>query len=260
MQALNIAATGMAAQETNVSVISNNIANMTTTGFKRQRAEFQDLMYEQFRRVGTTSSDADTLVPTGIQIGLGVKTGAVYRILEQGTLEQTGNPLDMAITGDGYFQVTLPNGDTAYSRSGSLQLNDAGEIVTKDGYKIEPTISIPNNAVDITVNESGEVSVKQDGQIAPTVVGQIELAKFVNAAGLEATGDGYFLETPASGAPTVDVARAEGFGKINQGFLESSNVNPVTELTNLIKAQRSYELNSKVIKTTDEMMQTRNQA
>ena len=217
-------------------------------------------MYEQIRRVGTTSSDANTIVPTGIQIGLGVKTGSVYRILEQGSLQQTGNDLDVAITGQGYFKVTMPNGDISYSRSGSFQLNENGEIVTKDGYKLDPTIAIPINSVDITINNSGEVSVKQDGQTNPLVVGQIELAKFVNAAGLEATGDGYFLETPASGAPIVDVAQADGFGKVNQGFLEGSNVNAVNELTSLIQAQRAYELNSKVISTTDEMMQNRNQA
>lgn len=253
---LDIGATGMLAQQLNVDVISNNIANMTTTGYKRQRAEFQDLLYQNKLRPGSTSSDFGNIVPAGIQQGLGVKAGSVYRINEQGSLQITENSLDLAINGQGYFQIQMPNGDTGYTRSGSFQLNDQGEVVTSDGFVVDPGLVIPQEAVDITVNRSGEVFVKLDGQIDLQNVGQIELANFANPAGLEAIGDNLFLETPASGAPIVDNPAADGFGHLEQGALENSNVDVVEEITKLITAQRAYEMNSKVIRTGDEMLNT----
>lgn len=256
MRSLNVAATGMQAQQTNVDVISNNIANLSTTGFKRQRAEFQDLLYQTETRAGSTSSTAGNVIPTGIQLGLGVKNSAVYRLHEQGTLIETKNDLDLAFSGRGYFQVELPNGETAYTRSGSFQRNQDGEIVTSEGYVVLPGITIPQDAVEIEVNQNGEVQVKQPGQIQGQIVGQITPVVFVNEAGLEATGQNLFLETEASGAPIEGVADEEGYGKIFQGFLEQSNVDAVSELTLLITAQRAYELNSRIISTSDEMLQT----
>ena len=259
MDALSIAATGMLAQQLNVEVISNNIANMNTTGFKRRRAEFQDLLYQNPLLVGSTSSDAGTVEATGVQIGLGVQTSAVYMIAEQGSLVATDNSLDLAIQGDGYFQVSLPSGDTAYSRAGSLQLSPTGEIVTADGLTIQPGITIPANALSVSINASGEVLVQIDGQVAPQNVGQLQLASFLNPAGLQALGDNLFRETAASVTATLGVPGAAGFGQLLQGFLEASNVNTVTEITNLIAAQRAYEMNSRVISTADEMMNTINQ-
>jgi len=256
MRSLNIGATGMLAQQLNVEVISNNIANMNTTGFKRQRAEFQDLLYQNLRRVGSASSDSGTIVPTGVQLGLGVKTAAVYRISGQGNLVQTENPLDLAINGRGLLQVELPSGETAYTRAGSLQLSPDGDIVTADGFVIEPGITVPADAVAISINESGEVYVDLDGQVAPVLVGQFELANFPNEAGLDAIGNNLLLETDASGSATVATPGSEGFGFIMQGALETSNVNVVSEITNLITAQRAYEMNSKVIESSDEMMRT----
>jgi flagellar basal-body rod protein FlgG len=258
MQSLNIAATGMNAQQMNVAVISNNIANMNTTGFKRQRAEFQDLIYQDQRRVGTASSDAGTVVPSGIQLGLGVKTAATYRVNEQGALILTDNPLDLAIKGEGYFQVTLPNGNTAYTRAGSFQLDQNGTIVTPDGYQVDPGITIPADTMSVTVNESGQVFAQIDGQIAEQNVGQFQMAIFQNPAGLENVGNNLLLETEASGAAQTGAPGAAGFGELQQGFLESSNVDPVQEITALITAQRAYELNSKVIETSDQMMSTVN--
>ncbi len=256
MRSLNIGATGMLAQQLNVEVISNNIANMNTTGFKRQRAEFQDLLYQNLRRVGSASSDSGTIVPTGVQLGLGVKTAAVYRISGQGNLVQTENPLDLAINGRGLLQVELPSGETAYTRAGSLQLSPDGDIVTADGFVIEPGITVPADAIAIAINESGEVYVDLDGQVAPVLVGQFELANFPNEAGLDAIGNNLLLETDASGSATVATPGSEGFGFIMQGALETSNVNVVSEITNLITAQRAYEMNSKVIESSDEMMRT----
>ncbi len=258
MRSLNIAATGMLAQQLNVEVISNNIANMNTTGYKRQRAEFQDLLYQSQRRVGSTSSDAGTIVPAGVQIGLGVKTAAVYMISEQGNLSSTDNTLDIAISGRGFFQIALPSGENAYSRAGSFQLSPTGQIVNADGYVIQPGITIPANTVDISINAVGEVLVKIDGQVNVTNVGRLQLASFANPAGLEAKGGNLFLETPASGTATLGNAGSAGYGQMLQGFLETSNVNTVTEITNLITAQRAYEMNSKVIQTSDEMLNTIN--
>jgi len=256
MRSLNIGATGMLAQQLNVEVISNNIANMNTTGFKRQRAEFQDLLYQNLRRVGSASSDAGTIVPTGVQLGLGVKTAAVYRISGQGNLVQTENPLDLAINGRGHFQVEMPSGETAYTRAGSLQLSADGDIVTADGFVVEPGITVPEDAIAISINPSGEVYVDLDGQVAPVLVGQFELANFPNEAGLDAIGNNLLLETDASGSATVATPGSEGFGFLMQGALETSNVNVVSEITNLITAQRAYEMNSKVIESSDEMMRT----
>ncbi|MFQ5774589.1 MAG: flagellar basal-body rod protein FlgG [Kiloniellaceae bacterium] len=254
MRSLSIAATGMLAQQLNVEVISNNIANVNTTGFKRQRAEFHDLLYQDLLRAGTASSDTGTVVPSGIQIGLGVKPAAVYRITEQGNLLITDNNLDLAINGRGYFVVELPSGDTAYTRAGSLGRSPEGDLVTANGFVIQPGITIPEDALDITINAQGEVLVSLDGQTSPTNVGQIELANFPNEAGLRSIGDNLLLETKASGVATVSAPGSEGFGVIQQGALETSNVNIVAEITNLITAQRAYEMNSRVIQASDEMM------
>jgi flagellar basal-body rod protein FlgG len=254
MRSLSIGATGMLAQQLNVEVISNNIANLNTTAFTRRRAEFQDLLYQNLRRVGSESSDAGTIVPAGVQIGLGVKTAAVYRITEQGNLTLTENTFDLVINGNGYFQIQLPNGDTAYSRSGSFQLSSDGELVTAYGFTVQPAITIPSDAIDVSVNANGQVLVQQDGQVAPSNVGQLNLAIFSNEAGVLAIGDNLFLETPASGTPTTGAPGNTGIGTIQQGFLETSNVNMVEEITNLITAQRAYEMNSKVIETSDQMM------
>lgn len=256
MMAMNIAATGMQAQQTNVEVISNNIANMNTTAYTRRRPEFTDLLYENYKRVGTVSSDTNTIVPSGIQIGLGVKTNSVYRLTNQGSLLNTDNTLDLAIQGKGYFQVQLPTGETAYTRDGAFQLSPSGQIVTSDGYAVLPGITVPTNATGITINEAGQVSVTLPGQTTPSVAGQFQLAIFPNDAGLEAEGENLYLQTASSGAPTTGVPEAIGFGTVLQGFLETSNVNVVSEITDLISAQRAYEMNSKVIQSADEMMQT----
>ena len=259
MQSLNIASTGMLAQQTNVEVISNNIANMNTTAFKRHRAQFQDLLYQDLRRVGSNSSDAGTIVPSGIQLGVGVRTAATYRVNEQGSLILTDNQFDLAIRGNGYFQVQLPDGETAYTRDGSFQVSQTGELVTADGYTVQPGITVPSGVVGVTINQSGQVLVKLDGQTAESNVGQIQLAVFQNDAGLEHAGNNLLLETEASGAPSTATPETDGFGALFQGYIESSNVDPVQEITDLITAQRAYELNSKVIETSDQMMATVNQ-
>ena len=256
MRSLSIAATGMLAQQLNVDVISNNIANMNTTGYKRRRAEFQDLLYQNLERVGSTTSDTGTIVPSGVQIGLGVKTSAVYMIAEQGALVSTSNTFDLAINGDGYFQITLPSGETAYTRAGSFQLSPTGQIVTADGYTVQPGITIPSAAIGVTINPAGQVLVKQGGVVAETNVGQLQFAAFPNAAGLQAIGDNLFLETTASGTALTGTPDSTGLGKIVQNFLEASNVNTVAEITSLITAQRAFEMNSKVIQTADEMLNT----
>ncbi|TAH37570.1 MAG: flagellar basal-body rod protein FlgG [Alphaproteobacteria bacterium] len=256
MRALSIAATGMLAQQTNVEVISNNIANLNTTGFKRSRAEFQDLLYQSMRRVGASTGGGGEVVPTGVQVGLGVQTAAVYRIHDQGTLQSTGNPYDLAIKGKGFFQVLLPNGETAYTREGAFTLNASGQLVTQDGYQVQPSITIPSDAVDVAISEDGAVLVKQDGQTALSNVGQLDLATFPNESGLAAHGNNLYLETESSGAPVTGQANTTGFGSIQQNYLEASNVNIVSEITTLITAQRAYEMNSKVIETGDQMMGT----
>ena len=254
MRSLSIAATGMLAQQLNVEVISNNIANINTTGFKRQRAEFHDLLYQDLLRAGTNSSDTGTVVPSGIQIGLGVKPAAVYRITEQGNLVITDNNLDLAINGKGYFAVELPSGETGYTRSGALARSADGDLVNANGFIVQPGITIPDNALSITINAQGAVSVAIEGQTAPQNVGQLQLATFPNEAGLQAMGDNLFLETTASGLATLGSPGSAGFGDIQQGALETSNVNVVAEITNLITAQRAYEMNSRVIQAADEML------
>jgi flagellar basal-body rod protein FlgG len=249
----------MIAQQRNVEVVSNNLANMNTTAYTRRRTEFHDLLYQNLRRVGSTSSNAGTVVPSGVQLGLGVKLAAVYRIHEQGNLTATDNTFDLAVQGKGLFEIELPTGEAAYSRDGTFQLNADGEIVTHDGFALQPGITVPNNAVDVTVNAAGEVLVKLEGQVNLSNVGQIQLTTFPNEPGLEAIGDNLYLETPASGTPTTGNPADTDFGSILQGFLETSNVNAVEEISNLISAQRAYEMNSKVIQTSDEMMGTLNQ-
>ncbi len=254
MRSLSIAATGMMAQQRNVEVVSNNLANMNTTSYMRRRTEFHDLLYQNLRRVGSASSDAGTIVPSGVQIGLGVKLAAVYRIHEQGNLTSTDNTFDLAVQGEGFFQIDLPTGNTGYTRDGTFQLNASGELVTHDGYTVQPGISIPSDAIDVTINSSGQVLAKIQGQVALANVGQIQLATFANPAGLQAEGGNLFSETPASGTATTGTPGAGGIGSLLQGFLETSNVNSVEEISNLISAQRAYEMNSKVIQTSDEMM------
>ncbi|MBN8530601.1 MAG: flagellar basal-body rod protein FlgG [Alphaproteobacteria bacterium] len=260
MRAFNIAATGMMAQQLNVEVISNNIANITTTGFKRQRAEFQDLLYQPQKRVGSNTSESGTLVPTGVELGLGVKAGAVYRIHEQGNVIQTQNVLDLAVQGKGYFRIELPDGEFAYTRAGAFQLSPNGEIVNTDGFRVTPGLTIPPEAEDISVSKAGVVEAKIPGQIDPQVIGTLDIVTFINDAGLKAIGENLFKESPASGAALVGIPGQQGVGTIMQGFVETSNVNAVTEITNLIVAQRSYEMNSKVITASDQMLQALNQA
>jgi flagellar basal-body rod protein FlgG len=259
MQALRTAATGMAAQQMNVEVISNNIANMNTVGFKKQRAEFQDLLYQTLAQAGAQSSDQGTIVPTGIQVGAGVKTGSVYRINTQGAMTATSNKLDLAINGRGFFQVLTPTGDTAYTRAGNFSVNDQGQLVTQDGYQVQPSISIPQDATEVTISASGQVQVTQPGNAVPSVVGQLELASFMNEGGLSAQGGNLLLQTGASGAPITGTPGQAGFGNLLQGYTEASNVDPVTEITALIVAQRAYEMNSKVISTADNMLGVANQ-
>ena len=259
MRALRTATTGMAAQQMNVEVISNNIANMNTIGFKKQRAEFQDLLYENIERMGAQSSDSGTVVPTGIQIGAGVKTGSVYRIMGQGTPTLTSNPYDLAIEGKGYFQILMPSGETAYTRAGNFARDDQGRLVTVDGYEVQPSITIPADATGISISKSGQVQVTQSGTAAPTVVGQLQLATFINEAGLDAIGDNYFLESGSSGPANIANPGEVGYGTLLQNYIEASNVDAVSEITALIVAQRAYEMNSKVITTADTMLQTTSQ-
>src|SRR5579859_1810618 len=235
MMALRTAATGMAAQDLNVDVISNNIANINTTGYKKQRAEFEDLLYQDIQRPGVQSSDTGTIVPTGIQIGAGVKAGSVYRITTQGSLTSTGNQFDLAINGRGFFQVLTPSGDTAYTRAGNFSVNDQGQLVTQDGFLIQPAISIPQDATNVTVSQSGQVQVTQPGNPTPSVVGQLELASFTNEGGLSAQGGNLYLQTGASGPPVTGTPGVTGFGTLMQGYTEASNVDPVTEITSLIR-------------------------
>lgn len=259
MRSLAIAATGMQAQQLNVEVISNNIANMNTTGFKRQRAEFQDLLYQNLERPGASTSSAGTIAPLGVQIGVGVKASAVGRITEQGNIARTDNPTDLAISGRGYFQVAMPDGSTAYTRAGNLAINAEGNLVTADGFAIQPAITAPAEAVSISISRDGVVEAVLQGQTAPQQIGQLELAAFINPAGLEAIGDNLFLETAASGTANVSTPGEGGFGTVMQGFIETANVNAVEEISALIVAQRAYEMNARVITASDEMLQTASQ-
>lgn len=255
MKALRIAATGMLAQEMNVNVISNNIANMRTTGYKRQRADFQDLYDQTLRRVGAQTSDAGTQVPAGVSIGSGVRVAATPRIMSQGDIERTDKETDIAVRGEGYFQVLLPDGRTGYTRDGSFEIDANGTIVTQDGYTVQPAITIPNNAKDITVSNTGSIQAVIGNATTATVLGQIQLSRFMNKTGLEAIGDNLFVETGASGPAQVANPGEEGFGTLLQGHLESANVVAVAELSSLIAAQRAYEMNSRIVKAADEMAQ-----
>ncbi|EJW09679.1 Flagellar basal-body rod protein FlgG [Rhodovulum sp. PH10] len=256
MRALHTAATGMMAQELNVQVISNNIANMRTTGYKRQRAEFQDLLYEHVRRIGTQTSDQGNILPVGVDLGSGVKTVGTPRIMTQGTLLATGRDLDVAIRGEGFFKIQMPDGTYAYTRDGSFEMDDQGRLVTAGGNLVQPGITIPNNASSITVNSQGQVSATVPGNTTPQVLGTLTLTRFVNKAGLQPVGDNLFTETVASGAPQDGQATVDGLGDIQQRNLEQSNVESVTEISDLIAAQRAYEMNAKVITATDQMLQT----
>lgn len=254
MQALHTAATGMAAQELNVQVISNNIANLRTTGFKKQTAAFQDLIYEHVRRVGAQSSDQGTILPVGVDIGGGVKTVGTPRSMTQGTLSQTGNDLDLAISGEGFFKILMPDGTFQYTRDGTFQMDNQGRVVTAQGNPVQPTITIPNNASGISVSEQGQVSVTLPGSTTSSIVGQIGVTRFINKAGLQPVGNNQFTETPSSGAPQDGTANTEGYGKLTQGSLEQANVDVVSEMSDLIAAQRAYEMNSKIISAADEML------
>ncbi|SIS65474.1 flagellar basal-body rod protein FlgG [Phaeovulum vinaykumarii] len=254
MRALQIAATGMSAQQTRVEVISNNLANMSTTGYNPRRAEFADLHYQQMTRPGTVTANDGTIVPTGVQLGLGVRPAAISVNLSQGSLTQTGGDLDIAIDGYGYLEVTLPSGESAYTRDGSLKRSADGQIVTSDGFALAPGITIPDDATAVAINASGEVYAYFTNQTQPQLLGQITLAGFTNEKGLEAMGSNLFRETSASGAPNITTPGQDGLGTLRQGYLEESSVDAVREITELIKAQRGYELNAKVITAADQML------
>ena len=256
MRALSIAATGMSAQEQNLEVIANNVANINTTGFKRARAEFTDLIYQTERLMGVSSRGQDATIPEGAQIGLGVRTAAIRSVNIQGALTNTGNSLDLALNGRGWFQVTTPAGDTVYTRDGAFNTNAAGQLVTSDGYTLTPPILIPATSTSVTVSQSGLVTATIPGQVAPQSLGQLTIANFVNEAGLQHLGANLYQATAASGPATVGVPGDTSFGIIQQGYLEASNVDPVSEITNLIGAQRAYEMNSKVIQAADQMSGT----
>jgi len=256
MRALAIAATGMSAQQTNVEVIANNIANINTTGFKRARAEFSDLLYQAERLQGVPNRLGEAAIPEGAQIGLGTRVVGVRNLHIQGPLEDTGNTLDLAINGRGWFQIVGPDGEILYTRAGSFNKSDEGQLVTSDGYAVDPPILFPAETKDIVINESGEVFAVVEGEDLPQNLGQLTIANFANDSGLEPLGNNLYRETAASGAPVVGVAADIGFGKLHQGYLEGSNVDPVKEITELISAQRAYEMNSKVIKAADDMFGT----
>lgn len=256
MRAMYTAATGMMAQELNVQVISNNIANMQTTGYKRQYAQFQDMLYEHVRRIGTQTSDQGNIVPVGVDLGSGVKTVGTPRVMTQGNLSPTGNTLDVAIRGEGFFKVQMNDGTFSYTRDGSFQMDAQGRIVTANGNLVQPGITIPTNATSTTINPQGQVSVTIGNSTTASIVGQLTLTRFINKAGLQPIGDNLFVETPASGTAQDGVANTDGMGDLQQGNVETSNVEAVTEVANLIAAQRAYEMNSKVISASDQMMST----
>lgn len=253
IRALYTSATGMHAQETNIDVISNNLANVNTTAYKRSRADFQDLMYQMVVEPGSPTSESTT-TPSGIQVGLGVKTAAVQKIFTEGDLVSTSNPLDLAIEGDGFFQVQKPDGTVAYTRSGAFQLNQDGALVTSEGYTIDPGITIPPEALSVSVGEDGTVSYRSSGTAAVSQAGQLTAVRFPNNSGLKALGRNLYEETEASGSPVSGIFSQEGFGRTSQGFLESSNVSVVEQVVNMITAQRAYEASSKGIQTADDML------
>ena len=254
IRSLWIAKTGLDAQQTQMDVISNNLANVSTSGFKRARAVFEDLLYQTIRQPGAQSS-GQTQLPSGLQIGTGVKPVATERIFTQGNLQQTGNSKDVAIQGNGFFQVLMPDGTTAYSRDGSFQSDANGQMVTSSGYAVQPAITIPANTQTLTIARDGTVSVTQAGVATPTSIGQLQLAMFINPAGLQSLGENLYSETASSGTPSSNAPGSNGAGTLNQGYVETSNVNVVEELVNMIQTQRAYEINSKAIKTSDEMLQ-----
>ncbi len=256
--ALFSAATGMEAQETNINVIANNLANVNTTGFKRSRANFQDLLYHNLRAVGSSTSD-DTEVPTGIQVGLGTRTASVEKVYTTGDFEKTGSDLDLAIEGEGFFQVAMPNGETAYTRDGSFKTDSQGRLVTADGNPVEPAITVPENATKLAVGKGGTVMAFLDGEAEGNDLGVLELARFGNPSGLKSLGGNLLQESTASGSPILDVPGNSGLGTIAQGFLENSNVSIMKEMISLIAGQRAYEVNSKAVKAADEILQQTNQ-
>ena len=253
MRALSIAATGMSAQQLNVEVIANNIANINTTGFKRARAEFTDLLYQVERTNGIPNSSGASAIPEGAQLGLGTRLAAIRNVHLQGPLANSGNKMDVAINGTGWFQISGAEGETLYTRAGAFNTNENGVIVTMDGYEVQPAMTVPANTIDVHINQSGEVYAQVAGQTTQTLLGQFSLASFPNAAGLEELGGNLFRQTVSSGSATTGVPGQIGFGKIEQGYLEGSNVDPVKEITDLISAQRAYEMNSKVIQAADDM-------
>ncbi|MGD8290241.1 MAG: flagellar basal-body rod protein FlgG [Desulfobacterales bacterium] len=257
IRSLWTSATGMQAQALNLDVISNNLANVNTSGFKKSRAEFQDLLYETIKPAGTSSSQ-DTEVPAGIQLGHGTRPSTVLKIFTQGNMENTQNELDLAIEGDGFFQITLPSGDTGFTRDGSFKLDSDGRIVNSDGFILEPEIAIPSDSLSISVGMDGTVSVLQAGESTPSEIGTIELARFVNPAGLISMGKNLFMTSEASGDEITGTAGQDGLGGLAQGFLEMSNVSVVDEMVNMITAQRAYESNSKAIQAADDMLQLAN--
>jgi flagellar basal-body rod protein FlgG len=255
MRALWTAASGMIAQQANVDTVANNLANVSTTGFKKSRSDFQDLMYQTIRQAGS-SSGPDSQLPTGIQIGLGVRQVATQKMYIQGSLQQTGNSLDMAIEGDGFFQITMPDGTLAYTRDGSFKKDSQGRVVTSEGYPLEPQITIPADATDVSISVDGIVSVTVPNQTATQEIGQLQIARFVNPAGLDSVGSNLLKETAASGAPVASNPGIDGAGALRQKYIEGSNVQVVDEMVNMIVAQRAYEINSKAITTTDSMLDT----
>lgn len=254
IRSLWIAKSGMEAQQTQLDAISNNLANSATNGYKRSHAIFEDLMYQNLRQSGANSTE-QTQLPTGLQVGLGVRPVATSRIYSQGSLQQTTNNLDLAIKGNGFFQIQQPDGTTAYTRDGSFQLDANGQIVTNTGYTVVPGITIPATAQSITIGQDGTVSVTLPGQVNPQTLGQIQLANFINPAGLDPKGGNLFMETASSGTPNVGAPNANGMGSLQQGYVETSNVNVVEELVTMIQTQRAYELNSKAVQTSDQMLQ-----
>ncbi len=254
IRSLWIAKTGLDAQQTQLDVISNNLANVSTNGFKRSRAVFEDLLYQNLRQPGAQSSQ-QTVIPSGLQLGTGVRPIATEHIFSQGGLSQTTNPLDVAINGPGFFQIQMPDGTLAYTRAGSFQQDSTGQIVTASGYPLSPALTIPANATSVTIGRDGVVNIIQAGTVAPTQIGTIQLAGFINPGGLQSVGENLFVETASSGTPTPNTPGTNGVGLLNQGFVETSNVNVAEELVNMIQAQRAYELNSRAITTSDQMLQ-----
>ena len=254
IRSLWISKTGLDAQQTNMDVIANNLANVSTNGFKRGRAVFEDLLYQTLRQPGAQSSQ-QTQLPSGLQLGTGVRPVATARVFTQGNLTQTANSLDVAINGQGFFQVLLPDGTTSYTRDGSFHVDSQGQLVTSSGYHVQPAITIPANTLSITIARDGVVSVTRSGSAAPSQVGSLQLASFVNPAGLQSMGENLYLETASSGTASANAPGSNGLGLLNQGYVETSNVNVVEELVNMIQTQRAYEINSKAIQTSDQMLQ-----